>query len=336
MSVESALRRWEQILRDRFPEYLAAMRPGLDDAGVDSLRQSLAPLGLPGAVESLYRWRDGGRLGVFAGWRLRPVEDLLEWRRFSLDVEDEPPAWLHLFDDRMSGFVTLDVPGEPASDPSVWYMHSHEPDVRRLFDSIESMIDVCILAADAGRIVDRSGRMGLDVDPSTTHGPDERTWDGLRLERCPGSWQWPEPPAGTEFSRWPQAQWPRPWLVSLGAEPDAARLRGATSTIGELIAAARQGPAAGTIRGRVTQGQFGRTSSALVEDGTGRLMVVVDPRQTIFPGVGVGRSAEYDVVLPSDDVPPLAEDPDPLVQHLVRKWQPQVPTAYALAVRPIP
>ncbi len=105
----------------RHRDWLAHLRPGLDDAGIDRLRMAVRPYLVPGQVEALYRWHDGGDSGVFGGWRMRPVEELIDWYGFSCKDLESPRTWLPVFDDQIVNVVTLDVPGVPLSDPSVWY-----------------------------------------------------------------------------------------------------------------------------------------------------------------------------------------------------------------------
>jgi hypothetical protein len=215
VSLERALERFESLLQRDFPGLLAQLRPGLDDAGVDYLKTALRPMHLPAGVEALYRWRDGGDAWVFGGWRLRPVDELLTWRAFCLTDLDEPPAWLQLFDDQILGFTTLGVDAQEPSDGSVWYGHTHDGWVERLVDSVEDLVDVCSDALDAGLLARKENRLSLEEQSF-----DGRAWAPLRLARCPGAFQFPDPPAGTYLSRLPDEDWPEDWTRSFGVDAE--------------------------------------------------------------------------------------------------------------------
>lgn len=306
MTTTSALRRLEGLLADHHPDRLVQMAPGLDDEGVEQLRAALEPMRLPQQVEHLYRWRNGGDSGVFGGWRLRPVGELLEWRAFCLEEMEEPPAWLQLFDDQCLAFTSLDVPGQPASDTSVWYGHTHDASVNRLFDSIEALVDVCADALAAGQLHDVDGRLVMDATDSVVG----RQWDTLRRRRGPGTFVYPDPPAGTYLSRFPDAAWPEPWLASLGRGTPELRPHEAMTTIAGLLADAGRGSATGLIEARLDRVLEMRLATyAISDDGSGQLMLEFPVGVTPFP---LMRSSTYqfDVTVPGLDLFSLPSNPD--------------------------
>ncbi|RPE78301.1 MULTISPECIES: hypothetical protein [unclassified Frondihabitans] len=71
MTLAHQLARFELILSSIDPALLASFAPGLDDAGVESLREQIAPRILSPQLEILYRWRSGGPLPLFFGRALR-------------------------------------------------------------------------------------------------------------------------------------------------------------------------------------------------------------------------------------------------------------------------
>jgi len=332
VSLTEALQRFEQVLLQRFPQPLSQMLPGLDDGGVEELATLLHPMHLPEQVETLYRWRNGGRVGLFGGWMLRPVKDLLSWRSFCLAELGEPPAWLRLFDDQCLGFITLDVDAGRPADRSVWYCHTHDGWLCRLFDSIESMIHTCADAAEAGVLADVRGRLCLDEGESV----DGRAWTPYRLQRCPGAFDYPDPPSGTYISRSPDPDWPPDWLASLGVFPGDSFPRGATHSIAGLLAEAQTGPVEGTIRGLVIGASgVGSIWTASVDDGTAQLSVTCDPQRVVF-GPRMQDEFEFDVVVTTPAVPTYQlEDEDPRVAAVMRRMLPSAPAAVATAVRPI-
>jgi cell wall assembly regulator SMI1 len=224
----AALERFERVMGARFPEWFEQLKPGLDDAGIERLRQGVAPLLLPAQVEQLYRWRSGGDRGVFGGWRLRAPDDLLRWYRFCVDELDEPPAWLPVFDDQMVNVVTLDLPGAEPSDTSVWYGHTHDAWVDRMFDSLAGLVETVCDAAEAGALTTDGALIGILEEHGWREHVDGPAWVGWRQARCPGTFQWPDPPAGTHLGRSPQSDWPAVWLASLGVDDAAQQSTGPT------------------------------------------------------------------------------------------------------------
>jgi hypothetical protein len=306
VTTRSALERLERLLDEHHPALLAQLEPGLDDAAVEELRRALAPMLLPEQVEAIYRWRNGGFVGIFGGWWLRPAEDLLAWREFCLSELAEPPTWLQLFDDQCLGFTSLDVPGEPPSDPSVWYGHTHDASIDRLFDSIEGLVDVCADVLEAGLVRDLHGRLILDETDSL---PD-RAWTPHRLRRCPGTFTYPDPPIGTQLSRFPEPAWPDAWLASLGRPVGDLRPSRPTATITQLLAGAVTGPVAGRIIAEVTRSlDMGSVSYLIVDDGSGQLTVECAHSVTPFP-LGRGTTYELDITVASTDLVGLPADPN--------------------------
>lgn len=213
MAIERALTRFETVVGAAWPEPFGSLRPGLAGAEIEELRAAVQPFVLPRQVEALYRWRGGGDAGVFGGWRMRSLEELISGYRFTITQLGYPRTWLPVFDDQIVNVVTLDIPGEEPSDPSVWYGHTHDAFVNRLFDSVEALLDVVCDAAEAGVLSEtQPGALRLDEVESL----DGLTWNELRLRRCPGAFHWPDPPPGTYLGSWPEPAWPRPWLVAVG------------------------------------------------------------------------------------------------------------------------
>lgn len=249
-NLERAIARFEDVIGRRHRGFLDAMRPGLSDAELDRLREAVSPYLVPRQVMTLYRWRDGGDSGLFGGWHMLPLDRLLDFYVMYYDDLGAPRTWLPVFDDQIINVVTLDVPGQPRSDPSVWYGHTHDGTVDRLFDSIAALMDtVCDAAADDA-LLERNGRLGLPRDGGI-ESVDGRTWTNYRLRRSPGAARHPDPPPGTHLSREPAQDWPPAWLAAIGVTQESLRPRGATHTVSGLLRAAVPGPVRGTVRGRV-------------------------------------------------------------------------------------
>ncbi|MDQ1586500.1 MAG: hypothetical protein QOH80_1865 [Actinomycetota bacterium] len=331
MAIERALGRFETVMGTAWLGQFAALQPGLDDSGIDRLRAAIDPFVLPHQVEELYRWRGGGDAGVFGGWRMRSLEELIPWYEFTNTELGEPPIWLPVFDDQIVNVVTLDHPSGSPSDPSVWYCHTDDGMLNRLFDSIEALLDVVSEAAETGAL--SAGWGGRLVLTETEESLDGRGWSALRLRRCPSAFRWPDPPPGTYLSRTPTSDWPRPWRSAVGVTDESLTLRGTTHTIAELIAAAASGQVAGTIRGRVVTGSsVADWWNPVVSDGSAELVVQCD-RRLIPITPAMGQEAEFDVVLESPEVPVPITDDDPILVAMANRFRPLLPTAVAHAAR---
>ncbi len=261
------------------------------------------------------------------------LDELIQWHRFCVDQAIQPAIWLPVFDDQIVNVVTLGSPGRPTSDTSVWYGHTHDAGIHRLFDSIEALLDVVCDAAEAGALSQDGVRLGLGDDCASL---DDWDWNPFRLARCPGSYRYPDPPEGTDFNRFPEPNWPQDWLFSLGITQESLPLHGATHTIAELVAQAAHGPVTGTIRGMVvTGGGNSMWWHPVVDDGTGRLVVACETAQVPI-AINVGQEGEFDVILESAALPEPMVDEDPRVVALAERFQPRLPTALATAARPVP
>ena len=299
MSLESELTRYETGLARQFPEVLAGMNPGLGDSEIEELRAALAPLVVPEQVETMFRWRNGGTSGLFCGWRMYDSVELLSHRQFCLDVLGEPPAWLQLLDNHCLGFVTLGV-AEIVPESSLWYCHSHDGTLERLFDSLESMVATCSDILEDGRMA--WDAHWLRLSPGEDGSLEGRLVTPYRRARGPETFVWPNPPAGSSFDRTPEPSWPAPWLISLGMYPDSLRPHGATHTIADLIEAASLAGVSGTVIGRVRKLRaFGKSYTFTLDDGTAQLSVSGDPEQTVF-SPRIDESFEVDVRLESASV----------------------------------
>ena len=289
MSIERAIGRFEAVMGRLWPSHLAELRPGVIDAGLDRLREAVAPYAIPAEVEALYRWRDGGDRGIFGGWHMWPLGDAIDWYRIDTTTDPKSPrTWLSVFDDQIVNVVTLDIPGRPASDTSVWYGHTHDAELSRLFDSIEALLNVVCDAAEAGVLVDERGRLLLTGE-RWNDSLAGLGWTSLRLHRSPTAYGSDAPgPPGPYLSRFPAPDWPTEWLLPLGVTEETLAPRGATHTIAELVAAAATGQVQGTIRGTVTTGSGGPGWwQPTVKDETGELVVFCDASLVpINPWVG--------------------------------------------------
>jgi hypothetical protein len=337
MSLVGELVRFDALLTAKYPEILANMNPGLSDDGIAEFRDALQPMGLTAEVETLYRWHDGGASGLFGGWTMLPSTFVVSQRSFYLNDLQEPPAWLRMFDDQCIAFVTLEVRGS-SSLPGVWYGHTHDGSLDRLFVSIESMVATCSDALEAGLLQSLARGPYPSLRFSQESSLDGRDFTPLRVAREAVTFVYPNPPAGTYLSRNPEPGWPPAWLASLGLDPNPPAMRGATHTIAQLIELSSLSDASGTIQATVKRfGITAKTWIATVDDGTGELVLSGDTGGLFGPRMR--QRAEFDVQIDALEIRnnPAQFDRDPRATHplMTTTRFPGVP-GHASAVRALP
>lgn len=295
MSLVQELARFEALVARDYPDVLTMMNPGLDDEMIEAFAQALLPMRLTDEIKTLFRWRNGGTSHLFGGWQMLPMDIVLRGRRFYLDDLDEPPAWLRIFDDQSIGFVSLDVP-DVGLTPGVWYGHTHDAWLCRLFTSIESMVATCADALDAGLLQQIGDGEWGGLRFNNTSSLDGPEFTPLRTQRESVTFVYPDPPAGTYLGRMPESDWPAPWLASLELELEPPGLLGTSHSIAELVASSATGSVSGTVHAKIVS--FGFSSgewTATLDDGTARL-VVAGQGSTQF-GPTAGQFAEFDVTI---------------------------------------
>jgi hypothetical protein len=291
MALGEKLHRLDSVLAEVAPASLAAMEPGLDDAGIERFQRSVAPFGLPEQLETLYRWHDGGAANVLGTWAFSSLDWVLVARAHALSQLGDPPAWLGFDRENPLEFVGLDVPGT-ITDPSVWSGWYDDDKVQRDYDSIEALVETSLdlfargefEVLESGWIIWRLDELG--VEP-------------FRLARNPTSFKFTYPAPwrpGTTHSHWPSDDWPEAWTQSIGMIPNIWRLKGATHTIAELVAESATSEVAARVHVRV--GSLDRGSGGLeVSDATGSLLVEWNEVVSLLGG-SPGQRVEAEIAMP--------------------------------------
>jgi hypothetical protein len=291
MALGEKLQQLESVLAEVAPASLAALEPGLDDAGVERFQQAVAPFGLPEQLETLYRWHDGGAANVLGTWAFNSLDWVLVARANALSQLGDPPAWLGFDRQNPLEFVGLDVPGTVA-DASVWSGWYDDDKVQRDYDSIETLVDTSLdLFASSEFEVLESGWISWRLD--------ELGVEPFRLARNPTSFKFTYPAPwrpGTTHSHWPSDDWPEAWTQSIGIVPNVWRLKSATHTIAELVTESAKSEVTGRVHVRV--GSLDRESGVLeVSDATGTLLVQWN-RVVSLLGGSPGQRVEAEITVP--------------------------------------
>jgi hypothetical protein len=290
MTLQHELSRFDAAVAEIAPEVLEAMGLGLSDNEIDELRRAVSPLHLSADIEAQYRWHDGISFPVFGGKRFLPAAEIVRDRAFHVDVLERPPAWLQFTDGPKFYFATLDLPGYDPN-PAIWSGDTHDIMLRRMHDSLESMIgSFNDMAFDASETVQRRKELLLG---------GLRDGGNYRLQRSPGSFTYPDPPDGTYIVLFDEGT-PELWLRSLGTTSRDLQPRGATITIAELRLAARKGEVFGTVQGRTIN--VGGPITAIgftIDDGTGTIRLVANNKVTHLGPISQTR-VEADVTVAED------------------------------------
>lgn len=298
MSLESALVRYGSLLREKAPEVFDEHHlPGATDEQIEALKAAVAPFVLPDDVETLYRWCSGTWAGILGHLRIVAIDQLIEQRAFwAGDPFLYPPIWLHLFGgvSHEFSFRVLDEP-DAVSDPSVWYGFTDDGEVHRAYNSIESLVVMCIDLLESDQLGYQFG--GLFHTPSGEMIHANPSTEGVRLKYQPGTYSHLDSPEGTVFNHSSPEAMPHSWLRSLGVTLEDFAARGATHEIAGLIAESRHRRVAGTVVGAVSRlSRSGDSFSFTADDGTGTLAVVALVRD-LASGPRARSTVEVDVVI---------------------------------------
>ena len=267
MTLQQEFARFDTAIAEVVPEAVTGMGAGLDASEIEELRRAVVPMRLGEDIESLYRWHDGSDLPVFGGKRLLPAAEIIRAREFQIHTLELPPAWLQFTDGGEFFFATLDVTGcDPES--AIWAGDTHDVILCWMHDSLESMIgSFNDMAFDVSESLGRRKEL---LFGALRHGGT------YRLGQSPGSFAYPDPPAGTYLALFDEGT-PESWIRSLGTTSEELLPRGATMTIAELCSAAMKGEVFATVQGRTTN--VGGPIVAIgftLDDGTGTIRLVAN------------------------------------------------------------
>ena len=186
----------------------------------------------------------------------------------------------------------VEIRGRTDFDASIWWGDTHDGELVRAFDSLETMIATCADLVEEGALVERFGAL-LATDSSSLRDP---ALARRHLGDRPSPFADHDTPTADVQPRFADSSWPAAWLASLDVGPERMHLRGATTTIHDLMMNGQSAVGFDTIRGRVGNLWSGNTYAFEFSDATGTIYLAADPRETVFSPTA-GNEYEIDVVL---------------------------------------
>lgn len=181
--------RWDRVrewLETNAPDLKSLLRPGATDAELSKTEATLG-LDFPPSVRESYRVHDGqepGTFGLFGGWRLLPLTDVLrEWekqreieRDFEFDQWD-PKTAIPIMDDGGGNFLYVEHAPDGSETPVIeWWHENPTRDVKA--PSFEAYLDAFLDALDAGEYLylEDDGALVHEDDLSFSGSRDRSLW----------------------------------------------------------------------------------------------------------------------------------------------------------------
>ena len=310
-------------------------RPPSADPLVE-VRAAVAPLRLPAELERFWQLVDPAtiRAEPFPGFTT-PAWAIKSWHMQREQFPHREPhnlllvgyqswvcMWIELDDEQHGGTLF-----EGALDYDRFYRRHN-----RLGDWLEHVAALI----DAGRGERREGSNGPYLLVQDPH-------DDLPRAQRPGPPPHPFYGDQVEFPR-DTLSWPTHWQLASGIDPAAAEPRGATHTIGDVLASDPQREFRATVVGRVIDlAGFSGGTRVRVTDGTGEIDIGCAGETTAF-GIAITQHFEFDITIatgerevPADVDAARAAGGDPvkrLTRVLLARYGGRV-GATATAVRPL-
>jgi hypothetical protein len=271
---------------------LPGLRPPADPAAaaaaVERIVAEIAPLRLPADLARLWQRVDPSSLAELSPYPHPSglVFALEGWMATRDDFPGLHPLLLFPFGYEDHGWLLVELEDGAGSGGPMYELTVGGPGFTLVHPGLCDYLELRAEFVEQGRyaIEAEDGGTWLHFDP-------DDAWPLACVERAGGVTTVP-PLAGG---------WPEPWLAADGIGPETVRLRGADTTVRDLLAD-RDDEHLATIRGRVV-GLFmtGDGTHATVDDGTGVVEVRCPPATRHF-GPVIRGEFEFDVVVRPRDV----------------------------------
>jgi hypothetical protein len=268
-------------------------RAGRDvDRVLREIRREIAPLRLPEEVERFWQLVDPATITVAPYPHLTSPEFALEsWQMHRDEFPGQTPRALFPVAYESHGFLFVELEDDRGHGGAVLeWAYAGSPFYVR-FPTLAAYVDLLATMIELGEFTrhDTHGQSWVEFDP-------ESRWEGAQAVRLTAA----QPLLGFGDVREIDEdvrQWPERWLASNGLTTQLRALRGASTTVAELLRGAARGVMTGTIRARVTElAGAGAGSRIAVDDGTG-ILDVWCPVAVCTYGPVIGREFEFDVVV---------------------------------------
>ncbi|MFL5798127.1 MAG: hypothetical protein ACJ77A_09360 [Actinomycetota bacterium] len=275
------------------------------EAILSEVRDVISPLRMPEELERFWRLVDPASITVapFPG-PTTPEFALNEWKSHRDESPGMTPRLLFPVCYESHGFLFVELEdGEGSGGACIEWAYGGSPFSIR-FPRLSAYVDLLATMIERGEFA----RRGQDTNSWIEFDPEHK-WEQAQSVRLADS----QPLSGFGDIREIDEdvrRWPEHWLLSNGLTAEARVLRGADTTVAELLLVARSGrEATGTIRGTViTLAGSGAGWRVAVDDATGVLDVWC-PSAVCTYMPSVRRQFEFDVVVHSG--PPQAPDLGP-------------------------
>ncbi|MBO9553176.1 hypothetical protein [Cellulomonas sp.] len=329
---------------------LPPIRPAGDVGAVlAEIRAEIAPLVLPADLERFWQRVDPASITVAP--YPRPTDAAFALRTWKTHRDESPgmtPRLLFPVAYESWGFLFVELEdGRGSGGPVFDWAYAGSP-FTICFPTLAAYVDLLATMIELDEFV----RHELETHSYVEFDPDGRWKDALNVRLSDA-----QPLLHFGYARELDEgvrSWPEHWLLADGLTPETRRLRGATSTIADLLrrAAAGDAPVA-TVRALVTSlAGSGAGSRVAIDDGTGVLDVWC-PAAVCAYGPSIRSEFEFDVVVrPAPDPVPdwspehreaqsaaLAHDlarAQAAAMELYAKAFRTTAAAEATAIRPIP
>lgn len=198
--LQKELCRLRVVLERHAPEFLATLRPPVDEVDLESLRESVAPYSLPGEIDTWFRWADGQVVG--ARWwpslecgpllSASAAGDYYQWLKANVPTWQWNPLWLPIAHEGWN-----QAGAELAGDALGVIIDASFPEPPRVIaPTLTAMVRVSADMVEAGS--------GWPPDG------DLRQWRQGRLMRVNEQPEWSGWPYDRELGS-DQAKWPAAW-----------------------------------------------------------------------------------------------------------------------------
>ena len=245
------------------------------EAELDLLRDLVAPLRLPSEIESVWRrFQEQGVPGIVDTNALGTVE----LATAAAPHTSLSRVLLTIGSGRATCYLELDD-ADGTGGGAVWTLAEFAPEMREVAPSLALLLNATAIAWERGVV-----RLS-EEHPFPWAAWDDGAWEQLKSEVIP---------AGRVAGSRPKG-WLQRWLAAEGLAPTDVVPLGPTTKIADLLARGERWTGPETVRVAVTSLVSGTSTAAVIDDGSGSLLVYIPHDADPFRLLTLRREAELDV-----------------------------------------